>query len=590
MCQLIISTTFLLDSDEKRFHFPQVDRTVADDTDNKDIYLMLDKNLKNRKYFFKEDETGFRNKGLLSNSIDSFSENGKSLTADSSDASVADNLQSENDFQNKQFFENNDEVSNRKSKYDIDDHAIHLFEDEHGVAHDSHGNIITNLHTHQNFYPHIDLKQDLGTRRHHLRHDSYQPNHEEYFNDEHKNYGKDLEYLYNDGDSQGKSRYDKTSEDDISLHPVSHLNQGESQFSHLKTFLRDKDRDMFSSLFGMTRFDNLGESDSKSRSLDENLRGGLSPLFRTLDSSSENKGGDFEKEKIKDGSYENKPFFPTRLHHYYGKLNILKDVSDPLKIDKDFTRENEPLGTEGGIRKFELNSDGSQVDNHINLPTRLDEDGNAVYDSKEIRPEISPEEKPSMDFAETQSEHAAVTAPVSQKKRIKLRDSAISPALVNQGRQFITPMNPDSQAITLFNSMGVTKGQDGLSEVSASKSPLLKIRAIDSLIAAQKSVDEAAKGVVKDTMVRSPNLFPVVRNNVNKKYMFQQIRQREAEQNAMDTVSNQYLKNLSENEASGETRAILKENKGELEEVRHRLGNRKIKRRLINGKINLEKT
>ena len=576
-----------IDNDEKRFNFPQIDRTVADYTDNKDIYLMPDKNLKDRKYFFKEDETDFRNKALLSNSIESLSEGGKSLTVDSSDTSVADNLQSENDIQNKQFFENNDEVSNGKSKYDDDDHAIHLFEDEHGVAHDSHGNIITNLHTHQNIYPHIDLKHVLGTRRHHLRHDTYQPNHEEYFNDEHKNYGKDLEYLYNDRDRQGKSRYDKTSEDDISLQPVSNLDQGESEFSHLKTFLRDKDRDMFGSLFGMVRFNNLGESDSKSRSLDENLRGGVSSLYRTIDSSSENKGGDFETEKIKDGSYEDKQFFPTGVHHNYGKLNLLKEVSDTPKVDKDFTRENELLGTEGGIRKFELNSEGSQVDNHINLPTRLDENGNIVYDSKDIRPEISPEEKPSIDFTESQSEHAAVTAPVSQKKHIKLRDSEMSPVLVNQGKQFITPMNPDAQAITLFNSMGVTKGQDGLSEVSASKSPLLKIRAIDSLIAAQKSVDEAAKGVVKDTMVRSPNLFPGVRNNVNK--MFQQIRQKEAEQNAMDTVSNQYLKKLSENEASVATKAILKENKGELEEARHRLGNRKIKRRLLIGNRNMKK-
>ena len=579
-----------IDNDEKRFHFPQIDKTVADYTDSKDIYLMPEKNLKDRKYFFKEDETGFRNKALLSNSIDSYSESEKSHGVDSSDMSVADNLQSENDFQNKQFFENNDEVSNGKSKYDDDDHAIHLFEDEHGVAHDSHGNIITKLHTDQNIYPHTDLKQSLGTRRHHLRQDSYQPNHEEYFNDEHKNYGKDLEYLYNDGDRQDKSRYDKTSEDNISLQPLSHLDQGESEFSHLKTFLRDKDRDMFSSLFGMDRFNNLGESGSKSRSLDENLRGDVSSLYRTLDSSSENKRRDFETEKIKDGYYENKQFFPTELHHNYGKSNLLKEVSEPPKIEKDLTRENERLGTEGGIRKFELKSEGRQVYNHNNLPTRFYEDGHIVYDSKEIRPEISPEEKPSMDFTQTQSEHAAVTVPVSQKKRIKPTDSEVSPVLVNQGKQFITPMNPDAQAITLFNSMGVTKGQDSLSEVSASKSPMLKIRAIDSLIAAQKSVDEAAKAVLKDTIVGSPNVFPGVRNNVNKKFMFQQMRQRESEQNEMDTVSNQYLKKPGQNEASVATKALRKENKSELEEARHRLANKKIKRRLILGNINLKDT
>ena len=237
-----------------------------------------------------------------------------------------------------------------------------------------------------------------------------------------------------------------------------------------------------------------------------------------------------------------------------------------------------------------MNSEGSQVYNHNNLPTRFYEDGHIVYDSKEIRPEISPEEKPSMDFTQTQSEHAAVTVPVSQKKRIKPTDSEVSPVLVNQGKQFITPMNPDAQAITLFNSMGVTKGQDSLSEVSASKSPMLKIRAIDSLIAAQKSVDEAAKAVVKDTIVGSPNVFPGVRNNVNKKYMLQQMRQRESEQNEMDTVSNQYLKKPSQNEASVATEALLKENKGELEEARHRLANKKIKRRLILGNINLEDT
>ena len=95
-----------IDNDEKRFHFPQIDKTVADYTDSKDIYFMPDKNLKDRKYFFKEDETGFRNKALLSNSIDSYSESEKSHGVDSSDMSVADNLQSENDFQNKQFFEN----------------------------------------------------------------------------------------------------------------------------------------------------------------------------------------------------------------------------------------------------------------------------------------------------------------------------------------------------------------------------------------------------------------------------------------------------------------------------------------------------
>ena len=74
------------------------------------------------------------------------------------------------------------------------------------------------------------------------------------------------------------------------------------------------------------------------------------------------------------------------------------------------------------------------------------------------------------------------------------------------------------------------------------------------------------------------------------KSMFQQMRQRKSEQNEMDTVSNQYLKKPSQNEASVATKALLKENKGELEEARHRLANKKIKRRLIIGNINLKDT